>query len=513
MEDAVIVPKAKVKVLGVILDKKLTFKDHIVEKAAYKGTAAALALKRMKGLRPTTARQLFISTVTAVTDYASPVWSPAISGKVKALLDRVQRIEAQSILGMFKSVALPIAEAEASIDSVQLRHEIQLARFWINLHTLPKDNPLWKTQKQLKITKRFCSPMAQGIEKLKLGQLDKMEKINGHCLPPKQLETDREKAKWIAQNTQGIKIAVNCSCRNNLIGVGASYGLQITQHRTISSSQKLNVYLGELYAIQWVVKALTRTIISGFPKPVRVVILSDSQSALKALRNPSRQSGQWLLRKIIMDIDKLKKKAGHTVSLCWVPGHAKVKENEEADSAARAATEEGKSPEEELPLPKSVALREITSNLRTKSQKFATRVGKFTRDMDHALPGNHTRKLYDRLNREQAGMLSQLRTGKNKLNYYLAKARIRESSVCECLREPETVSHFILRCPRWNSQRARMLNSIGKHTGDLSTLLGGWDPRIVPDKGKWHPDQTAVGATIQYVKDTGRFEQEAQEQT
>lgn len=73
MEGATILLKDKVKLLGVILDEKLIFKDHIVEKAAYKGTVAALALKRLKALRPKTARQLFISTVTAVTDYASPV--------------------------------------------------------------------------------------------------------------------------------------------------------------------------------------------------------------------------------------------------------------------------------------------------------------------------------------------------------------------------------------------------------------------------------------------------------
>ena len=82
----------------------------------------------------------------------------------------------------------------------------------------------------------------------------------------------------------------------------------------------------------------------------------------------------------------------------WVPGHAKVSENEEADHAAQAATEEGNIPERELPLPKSVVLRETTSNLRYKGRKFATEVGKFTR------------KLYDRLNRGQAAVLSQLRT-------------------------------------------------------------------------------------------------------
>lgn len=144
MEETPIVPKTRVKLLGVILDKRLTFKDHVAEKAVYKGTLAALALKRLKELRPIAARQLFESTVASVVDYASPVWATFISDKVKLLLNRTQRIGAQAILGTFKSVALPIAEAEASLKSVRLRHQIQLTRFWINLHTLPKNHPLWK---------------------------------------------------------------------------------------------------------------------------------------------------------------------------------------------------------------------------------------------------------------------------------------------------------------------------------------------------------------------------------
>lgn len=39
-------------------------------------------------------------------------------------------------------------------------------------------------------------------------------------------------------------------------------------------------------------------------------------------------------------------------------------------------------------------------------ERFATRTGMLTRKLDHALPGMHTKRLYNRLSRGQAAVLS-----------------------------------------------------------------------------------------------------------
>ncbi|MFT8072787.1 hypothetical protein, partial [Salmonella enterica] len=59
-KDAPIKPQATIKLLGVLLDERLTYREHIA-KCANKAYNAAAALKRMKGLLPQTARQLFIA--------------------------------------------------------------------------------------------------------------------------------------------------------------------------------------------------------------------------------------------------------------------------------------------------------------------------------------------------------------------------------------------------------------------------------------------------------------------
>ncbi|EFY84914.1 reverse transcriptase, putative [Metarhizium acridum CQMa 102] len=70
-------PKSSVKVLGVVMDTNLRYKEHMT-RAAAKGLAAALCLRRLKMLSPRTARQLFVSTVAPVVDYAS---SPMVMGR------------------------------------------------------------------------------------------------------------------------------------------------------------------------------------------------------------------------------------------------------------------------------------------------------------------------------------------------------------------------------------------------------------------------------------------------
>ncbi|RKK24129.1 hypothetical protein BFJ67_g16781 [Fusarium oxysporum f. sp. cepae] len=51
-------PKDQVKILGVIMDSRLHYKQHI-SRAATKGLEAAMELKRLKGMAPSTTRQLF----------------------------------------------------------------------------------------------------------------------------------------------------------------------------------------------------------------------------------------------------------------------------------------------------------------------------------------------------------------------------------------------------------------------------------------------------------------------
>jgi hypothetical protein len=116
-----VTPKETAKILGVIMDSKLRYKQHIAS-AATKGLLAAIALKRLRIVSPSTTRQLFGSTVAPVVDYASTIWMHTCGTAGTASLNRVQRVRAQAIIGSFHTVAVAVAETEASIRTARERH-------------------------------------------------------------------------------------------------------------------------------------------------------------------------------------------------------------------------------------------------------------------------------------------------------------------------------------------------------------------------------------------------------
>ena len=79
-----ILPKREAKILGVIMDSELRYCKHIANTVT-KGLNAALALRRLKMLSLSTARQLFSATVALAMDYALNVWMHTGKGSIKAM--------------------------------------------------------------------------------------------------------------------------------------------------------------------------------------------------------------------------------------------------------------------------------------------------------------------------------------------------------------------------------------------------------------------------------------------
>lgn len=113
-------PKDYIKILGIVMDTRLKYKKYIA-RAASKGLEAAMELQYLGDLFLSTARQLFISTVTSVVDYVSNIWMHAFKDKVVGSINWMQRVEVQVIVGTFFTVATSIAEAEAHIATVHSR--------------------------------------------------------------------------------------------------------------------------------------------------------------------------------------------------------------------------------------------------------------------------------------------------------------------------------------------------------------------------------------------------------
>jgi hypothetical protein len=69
--------------------------------------------------------------------------------------------------------------------------------------------------------------------------------------------------------------------------------------------------------------------------PKSITIFTDSQAALKRIKNDDPGPGQWLARRILRTERQLRQ-AGWTTEFRWVPGHEGVEGTEAADRWAKA---------------------------------------------------------------------------------------------------------------------------------------------------------------------------------
>jgi hypothetical protein len=292
-----IVPRDTAKILGVVMDTQLRYKQHIA-KATTKGLLAALALKRLRLVSPSTARQLFGATVAPVVDYASNVWMHACGCKGMTLMNRIQRLGAQAVTGVFRMVATAMAEAEASIRTVRERHVERATKLWVNLRTLPDTNPLSKLNtRQLR---RFTSPLQKIARAHRCTPTDRMEIIRPYVITPWEerlvAKIDPEKAIDTAKATQGVCIATSSSERKGMVGMGGAIydtlGIvtrrePITYAVTVGARTEQNPYTAELAAVAMAMRRLPRHLMGR-----QITIFTSNLGALLAVSQARHQSGQ-----------------------------------------------------------------------------------------------------------------------------------------------------------------------------------------------------------------------------
>jgi len=178
---------------------------------------------------------------------------------------------------------------------------------------------------------------------------------------------------------------------------------------------------------------------------------------------------------------------------------------------ATADTQPMRSPAEMVPLSVIYARGKAARFTPRKEEFYGAKTGKFLQRIDKALPGKHTKKMYNSLNRANAAILAQLRTNISRLNTYLHKIKVMETDRCEC-GAPETVQHFLFLCPRWRQQRQGKRAELGSRYCNISYALGGYsdhkknDKIVDGEKDKWKSNWNAVRATIEFAKATGRLQ-------
>jgi ribonuclease HI len=115
---------------------------------------------------------------------------------------------------------------------------------------------------------------------------------------------------------------------------------QVVQQESIGWASTCGVLSAEIAAISAALKYIQENL---EPPISELVVFSDSQQALRAIQaGNSANTGRALLEGIAESIDALSK-TGISVRFRWSPGHEGVVGNEEANDAAReASNQEGR---------------------------------------------------------------------------------------------------------------------------------------------------------------------------
>ena len=290
------------------------------------------------------------------------------------------------------------------------------------------------------------------------------------------------------------------------------------EHRVsmeIGYCEGLTATYGETLAIEQAIKFIDRTWtweatnrLRQVAENLTYVVVSDSQTAIRQLENPRNQSGQASVQRIYGILHDLEIRQGPSVRLQWVPAHTMVVGDEIADQLAKKATEGTLRKIKGLTI--TAALKKAKEAWKTDGNGHTPKYA-----LDSALPGIHTKSLYDDRSYKEAAVLCQLRTGKSRLHEYLSKIRAVESNQCECPGNAnETVRHFLFECSRWRQYREKLREVAGDRWGDLSFFLGGRTEQTKPSgelldgpRKSWKPDMEVVNRTIEFAVATGRLSQ------
>jgi ribonuclease HI len=220
----------------------------------------------------------------------------------------------------------------------------------------------------------------------------------------------------------------------------AMYIPELREEISLRLTDNLSVFTSELFAIltclNWILD--DNNVLIGSRD---VVIFTDSLSSLVALENERSKSRPNLVKEIINKYNKI---TNCSVVMVWIPSHVGIQGNEVADRLAKEALAHD-SVDVELRSGARELSEAVDSHVRRLWQEAADKceTGHFNR----ALNVNVDEKIkYVNKSRGKEVVITRLRLGRCKLNYYLHRIGVHETGLCGQCGVPQTIEHFLMHC-------------------------------------------------------------------
>ena len=274
-----------------------------------------------------------------------------------------------------------------------------------------------------------------------------------------------EENNFISVYTDGSKLST-----------GAAYSMYVPA-LSLSIAEKCDVvhspYAIELLAVK---RALLWISSRNHPSNNIYVILCDCLSAIQAIGSPFYQFDHPTINQILEIFQKIEKNS-MLIRLVWVPGHACLPGNEKADRLARETAASSAPVQNSGPVSKPESKSLIHQYISIK----------WNNEYQILEKGSDYKKLYPTISpipshtvsRKIDTILFRLRSGHCRLNSHLYKIGCLDSPSCEFCDSSETVEHFLLACPEFESQRTPLRNATLRLNLPFSLQSLLLDPRLL----------------------------------
>ncbi|KAJ5222194.1 reverse transcriptase [Penicillium citrinum] len=502
-------PSPTAKLLGVVFDQGLRWKEHI-QQAIKRATKTTLALSGLRHLRPEQMRQLYQTYVAPIVDYASTVWHDPLRDKVYLRhLNTVQQRVLIRILSVFRTVATAMLEVEAHILLTHLRLRYRAQRTIARLHTLSRDYSIWNVLSRARNHRNNVGLYARFFlaEVLKTIDIDRLNELE-------TIDLSREIAETV-RNATDIVVYSDASGRKDHLGATVVIfndddKATESQQIQVGPMNRWSVHIAELigifYAVNIVYKLVYQCSSTGNSIYTTATILCNSRSVLQAIQNVKNKSGQQIVYAILQAVSEVQTKY-IILWLQWTLGHCENAGNDTADRLAKNTAQPDKSHTFRLLLTReNIFIRDRIYAQWRQEWKSSIKDLHLQR-IDDTLPARYTRKLYGNLPRNRAYLLTQLHTGHNWLSIYAKKFGFRDDDLCE-YGAHETVSHILLVCPKLRGLRMKLRSKLERVLNSIPSLLRG-----STEDEKGNPDivsrSKAVQAVLDFAETSQRFRSHA----
>jgi len=499
------------KFLSLMLDNELRWKAQETYATA-KGANYTLLLQRLSsttwGVPAKLVRQLYQSVAVPKITYAAAVWlQPSYShasdrrlqgskGTARKI-ELAQRAATLAITGAMRTTPTDSLDIHANLMPAHILFQQILFRSALHLSGLLSTHPLAPHVNKIekKDVKRHRSALHKLIHTLgispKLNETVLTCAVKPNTSPPFNTfisDNKKESLKDFAQLRDRTMVFTDGSCTDGLIGASAvlyvDYNHVATLRHHLGSAEHHTVFEAEAVGLILAAHLLSTKNEATFPAS----ILADNQAVIRSGENLTAKSGHHLLLRFRNSIRRLQDKKDldkKDVTVRWIAGHKDVEGNEVADREAKLAAKGAlySSPKKKLPmslrkpLPRSISALKQAHNARLKKlwKEEWTRSPRFPHmsSIDPSLPSKAFMKLIGNLQKRQAGLYTQLRTGHVPLNKHLH--RFKRSDSPNCLQcgdtTPETVHHLLFTCPRYDRERFILERDVGRKAYHVAHLL------------------------------------------